>query len=435
MILKIKYNKLLNMIRFLNYLLALGWMLFIPASYVHSMGSRPDIFTEYSEVSQGPIKFYIQETAFKGDKNETIVEFSYSMAFDQVQFLTEGKSFKAGYTVSIIVYDEKNNQIAGDSWERKIKVEDYSHLQKGDSIVADVFNLRLPAGNYRVKTICNDNYSDKIGIVEKIISVPELNEKYVISGIRFERNYYDNILPWPNRVYGEKEGPIVIYFCLYSQAPETLYVKTALLEVKNRKSIWTETKKYTTDFKAEARSVIPVDSLSDGNYILNLKMFNRNDFPLAENEYKVIVRNPSTLSKGDYEEKISQVEYIARRGEIDTLRKASPELRDSLWKAFWKSHDPTPETEKNEFRETYYEKINYANQHFGSTVNPGWKTDMGRIFIKYGQPDEVEKHPFDIDSRPFEIWYYYQLGFKLIFKDEHGFGDYKLIYTNTNKEI
>jgi len=418
---------------FIKYAMVINFVLITTALESISMGSRSEVFTEYSEVSQGPIKFYIQETAFKGDNGKTIMEFSYSMAFDQVQFLTEGKSFKAGYTISIIAYDEKNEQIAGDSWEKKIKVEGYSHLQKGDSIVSDAFTLRLPAGNYRIKATCTDNYSDRVGVVEKNINVPGFNGKYNIGGIRFERNYYNNVIPWPNRVYGEQEGPILIYFCFYTQAPETLYIKTSLLEAKKQKPLWTETKKYMADFRAEARTVIPVDSLSDGNYILNLKMLSRNDFPLAESEDKVIIRNPLRLTKGDYEEKIAQIEYIARRGEIDTLRKASPELRDSLWRAFWKSHDPTPETEKNELRESYYEKINYANQHFSSAVRPGWKTDMGRIFIKYGQPDEIEKHPFDIDSRPYEIWYYYQLGFKLIFKDEHGFGDYKLVYTN--KEI
>jgi len=47
---------------------------------------------------------------------------------------------------------------------------------------------------------------------------------------------------------------------------------------------------------------------------------------------------------------------------------------------------------RTNFREEYYERIAYANEHYASGI-PGWKTDRGRIYITWGKPDEVETHP------------------------------------------
>src|SRR6185295_6235131 len=54
------------------------------------------------------------------------------------------------------------------------------------------------------------------------------------------------------------------------------------------------------------------------------------------------------------------------------------EEREQFIKIFWGERDPTPDTEENEYREQYYERRAYANEHFASGI-PGWKTDRGRM--------------------------------------------------------
>jgi GWxTD domain-containing protein len=94
------------------------------------------------------------------------------------------------------------------------------------------------------------------------------------------------------------------------------------------------------------------------------------------------------------------------------------EERESFIESFWLRRDPTPDTIDNEFRDTHYERIAYANEHYASGI-PGWKTDRGRIYIMYGKPDEIESHPsggtYDrpieegggtTSTFPFEIWRY-----------------------------
>jgi len=48
------------------------------------------------------------------------------------------------------------------------------------------------------------------------------------------------------------------------------------------------------------------------------------------------------------------------------------------------------------------------------------------IYIIFGAPNNVDRHPFEVDSKPYEIWAYYELNYSIVFVDETGFGDYRL---------
>jgi len=72
-------------------------------------------------------------------------------------------------------------------------------------------------------------------------------------------------------------------------------------------------------------------------------------------------------------------------------RLQTDEEREQFIEQFWLRRDPTPDTVENEYKEEHYRRIAYANEHFASGI-PGWKTDRGQIYIKYGPPDEIEDH-------------------------------------------
>jgi hypothetical protein len=73
----------------------------------------------------------------------------------------------------------------------------------------------------------------------------------------------------------------------------------------------------------------------------------------------------------------------------------------------------------------YYARVEFANKHFSHFMD-GWKSDMGMVFIIFGTPSNVERHPFDSDAKPYEIWTYYELNRQFVFIDQSGFGDYHL---------
>jgi GWxTD domain-containing protein len=114
-----------------------------------------------------------------------------------------------------------------------------------------------------------------------------------------------------------------------------------------------------------------------------------------------------------------EVPYIITNEERASFRKLSTdEEREQFIEAFWERRNPNPGTPENEFKEEYYRRIAYSNEHYASGI-PGWKTDRGRIYIMYGPADEIESHPSggsyirppeegggETSTYPFETWRY-----------------------------
>ncbi|MFC1548292.1 GWxTD domain-containing protein, partial [Candidatus Neomarinimicrobiota bacterium] len=80
----------------------------------------------------------------------------------------------------------------------------------------------------------------------------------------------------------------------------------------------------------------------------------------------------------------------------------------------------------NEVMDEYYRRVAYSDTHFKS-YQAGWETDLGMVYIIYGPPDDIERYPFELDSKPYQIWYYYEQHWRFVFVDQNMFGDYRLI--------
>ena len=87
-----------------------------------------------------------------------------------------------------------------------------------------------------------------------------------------------------------------------------------------------------------------------------------------------------------------EVPYIITDAERAAFKKLSTDDgREAFIENFWESRNAHPGSHENEFKEEYYRRIAYANEHFASSI-PGWKTDRGRIYIMYGPPEEIDSH-------------------------------------------
>jgi GWxTD domain-containing protein len=103
------------------------------------------------------------------------------------------------------------------------------------------------------------------------------------------------------------------------------------------------------------------------------------------------------------------------------------ESRKEFIQDFWDKRDPDPETEENEFREEFYQRIEFANKRFIEGI-PGWKTDRGRIYIYLGPPDKIDQRPFinSPDVKGLIWWGYYRYRLGIEFVDKTGDGRYSL---------
>jgi GWxTD domain-containing protein len=127
------------------------------------------------------------------------------------------------------------------------------------------------------------------------------------------------------------------------------------------------------------------------------------------------------------------------------------EEREQFIEAFWQRRNPDPDSPENTYKEEYYRRIAYANEHFASGI-PGWKTDRGKIYIMWGPPDEIDSHPTggtwdrpmdqgggETTTYPYEDWRYRYLegmgeNVELEFVDPTGTGEYHLTMDPSEKD-
>ena len=133
----------------------------------------------------------------------------------------------------------------------------------------------------------------------------------------------------------------------------------------------------------------------------------------------VSLRNP--------EKAIELLKYIEKDEVISKLLNADEEEYPKELFQYWKQFDPTPETEYNELMAEYYSRIDYASTEFSDiSRKPGVSTDRGKIYIKYGKPDKIERSSNSL-GYVVETWTYNKLKQKFSFVDKQGTGNFILV--------
>jgi len=87
------------------------------------------------------------------------------------------------------------------------------------------------------------------------------------------------------------------------------------------------------------------------------------------------------------------VRYLAEHKEAKVFKQLKTD-GERAWfiERFWARRDPTPETLANEYRQMFWERVQYSNEIFLDSHRPGWLTDRGKIYILYGPPTKIEDH-------------------------------------------
>lgn len=166
---------------------------------------------------------------------------------------------------------------------------------------------------------------------------------------------------------------------------------------------------------------------------------NEQDIEKTLEEVPKDISNPNRVFTG-IEDEYKLAKYFFNSKDRKIYKLLSDDEKSIFLENFWAENDPNPVTSQNEFLQVIIGRIKYCNEHF-SHFKDGWKTDRGRIFIKYGTPFEILNEVTGRDTkateREYQIWKY-RIGKNLtyIFIDLQHFGDYRIIYSqNDEKEI
>lgn len=357
-------------------------------------------------------------------------------------------------------------------WKINHPIQDSTEMQRN---LVGVLRFKLEKGKYKLTVMGGNNSSNPDVITEYINVIPFYGSNLSMSDIQLASNiiqdsqnknslFYKNsleVVPNPTGVFGENL-PVVFYYAeIYNlekihpdhslRLYQLIYNSSKQLVAKKIKDILPTTPT-RVEIGFQAINKLPADSYtlilslidSAGNYgITSTKKFyvfnaNVKKDSLAGNNSVSLSTEFGSMSEEELDDLYSKSRYIASPSEASrfTKIKGVDAKRDFLYQ-FWRNRDEDPSTPQNEFFHTYLGRLQSANERFGTPTKTGWKTDRGRTLMIYGEPDEIEKFPNQMDSKPYEIWHYNDIegGVIFIFADLTGFSDYLLIHSTKRGEI
>lgn len=350
-----------------------------------------------------------------------------AVSFERLQFLKTPNRYLAKYQLLIEILDDKGRRVGGEVLDRRCAVDDFRAT--GDPEKSQVSHVRvaLPPGDYDIVAIYRDQGTQSEERASHSVKISTVADGAVglgdpiLLGSREEAARGD-FSGFESLIFLDRGDPaedLVAVFRVVGGEGQELSGKAYLLHPGGDAA--SEVRFSFPGGDAWRFVQIPVNGIPTASYQLVVSL-----------DAGASVRRPLVIRSGgmgmhvrDIDEAIDQLIYISKDEERKAMRDASPERRRELFEDFWRAKDPSPGTPENELMDEYYTRVRYADEAF-RCFKAGWKTDRGWTYITYGPPAEVERHPFEIDARPYEVWVYFQPDRRFVFVDRNGFGDYDL---------
>ncbi len=392
----------------------------------------------YSPKYEGIPRFYYDMVNVASDKpGLSRLNIYVEIPYDALQFIKSDGLFAAKYEFSVIMKDSDGNQVDGDITQEEVVVDNYDLTNSRKKFSLSYLSFHLEPGKYNVSIMVMDIDTKKASKVEPKVKLRSFEKKDVsISDITiadkviFDSLGVNTIHPQVASYVRSYSTELFCYFEIYSRIEknDNFEVKYEIQDDDNKKI---QEQAYDTP-KIGSRTLtafkVNTSKLSHGKYSIVLKVGQKGKHDAVKKIFMVrSIGIPSTIV--DLDEAIEQLKYVAEKSDVKELKNSPKSERLQKFEEFWEEHDPTEGTAANELRDEYYRRVQFANQSF-STFRDGWKTDRGMIYIIFGPPNDIERHPFDRAHKPYELWSYYKLNYQFLFMDESGFGEYRLQNTN-----
>jgi GWxTD domain-containing protein len=417
------------------FLLTAGWAADSPAQM--DMSKQP----EY----QAPAPFSVDVFSFKADSGKSRLDLYLRIYNNMLTFVKQDGQFIANYEVVVDFFDtdEKGDDpqlLLEKTWSQAVAAPTYEISVSSNRYHETARSYEIPLAVRLVSVQVRDKSSDKTFVIKRQIQASPvdgdglgMSSVMLVGEQRRDEQGKKIIAPnLPALIFLKDGQKPVLYYELYSAVKdrEQVWVNYAVTSRgRNEALVDTFTRPVRlAGEKTEVFAEIPIDKLIGGDYLVTLTVKDKEDGQALAGGVAIFRVRLLGLAAGipNMMEAIEQLRYVADSKEIDKILKGkTDEEKLQRFNDYWRKRDPTPGTEENELMAEYYDRIRYANQHFTNYMD-GWRTDMGMIYIKYGAPDFVERGPYDFNTRPYEIWQYYNHRRRFVFVDMSGFGDYRL---------
>jgi GWxTD domain-containing protein len=416
-----------------------------------------NIMISYSQqdkplVSSGNIQFYLDKAVFSGKENKSYVEFYLMFFADQIGY----KGINGELQMDASVTDNNGNSVIGNKrWTIDVTLPQKDALKT--KVIYDQWNEYLIPGEYKIHMEVKDANNSRIkGVINGLINIPKLlSDNIHSSEIEFISSTGDNasliqfqkgkrnVIPNPSRRFGIFNPALSVYYELYNiGAKGTLQINYSIIDKDNREVISEQSKMDKPGNTAAILKEIDISKIKSGVYDLHIKVTDSlsNNAILISRSFEIIqgdfISNIKSLSEEESHMYTTLLSYIATPSQLADFKKLNSTGKAGYLIQFWKSKNLTPDTPENEYLKNIQKRFVYAAKNFGWSSIRGWETDMGRICIKYGMPDEVQQFNSEASSRPYQIWIYKEnREYHFVFGDLLDDGRFTLLDSDKEGEI
>lgn len=414
---------------------------------------------------------------FRAGGDHTLLEGYVHIPVQEVEFQpAEGGQVRCQLTLRLRLYDSAGTKLHEESWPKTVALSSQAYRSTTDAYLVESFAIPLPVGEYEVEVAVEDDLSGTIQTVEATAtaeSSPLVSDLLLAAqispdtlepaeGYNPERKHGLLITPNPSGRFAKSRRLAYFYYQVYRDEGETGTVerlaRLSVIEPDGDTVLSLPPRRLQVTGEAGAdAAAFPIAGLAEGEYVAHLALFDgAGESLLAEREEAFSVVAGSKLEAGDLSPRraTSSGPFVGlSEAEVDSIfdafryfrtkreesRYAELDLsgkRRFLW-AFIKRRDLDPSTPESEFFEIFKQRFTHVNDQYGSRggLLPGWKTDRGRIYLRYGEPDEIVYRPFVGGAEPYEIWQYTsRLGYRYAFYDRSRDSQYPLVYSTDPDE-
>jgi GWxTD domain-containing protein len=448
-------------------MLLLGLTIYCVTAFAGSPGNQ----------SEGPIEFYVDASCFKmlNQPDLTYLQLHFFVQRSAFKFVETEKGPAASYVVALHMQDTKDaTNVFERSWSSTIQGDVAVDSTKDVPLIFEN-NFALKPGLYMATVILRDiSDTSRYGRFTESINVSDYSgndlmtshielASQIYKGGNAEEMFVKNgmtVYPNPSKFFGSNLPRLFLYAEVYNLEYKSESPGTYQLEYIITDESGSVIKEYPAKVQNKAGNTavilhsIPVIGFKTGRYQLTVRVTDLDSKKQTQsNELFVVFREGesfdeikseesyfSTLDAKSAERAGYIISYIGKQDEKKIYDKLDLAGKREFLDRFWKERDPSPGTKTNELLIEYYRRFDEAEQRFSSPNVPGWKSDMGRIYITYGPPAQIEKHEFEQDVIPYQIWYYLQLPNQptqtlFVFAETAGSSSLKLIHSNARGEF